>query len=380
MAPGTHRDAPARRILLAGGGSAGHVFPALAVVRALEYRLPGLDFQWLGSDRIESTLVPAAGIPFQRIDIRFAYRALNLRNLTYFRQHVMPILLGRPFLQARSMLDGYKPGLVLATGGYVSAPVIWAAMERNVPVVLIEMNDPPGLVNWHFAPRAWRVFVANPDIALGFLGRCAQAKLRLSGYPAMPVSRNRGRVLRELGIEPDRRLLVAMGGSLGATPIHRTVASFIRRAAESPDPHWNKLSVLHVAGERMQLLQSSVDGSQLPERPVQYRQVGFLDDSASVMAAADFYIGRSGAATVAELIQAGIPSFLIPDTQHKDRQQFGNAAQLVRRGLGHVSPNANPDGLEIISWLEHVWDRPRQSPPDPAPASLIAEELMTLWQ
>ena len=91
----------------------------------------------------------------------------------------------------------------------------------------------------------------------------------------------------------------------------------------------------------MQLLQSSVDGSQLPERPVQYRQVGFLDDSASVMAAADFYIGRSGAATVAELIQAGIPSFLIPDTQHKDRQQFGNAAQLVRRGLGHVSPNAN---------------------------------------
>ena len=380
MATGTHRDAPARRIMLAGGGSAGHVFPALAVVRSLEHRQPDLEFQWLGSDRIESTLVPAAGIPFQRFDIRFAYRALTVQNIAYFRKHILPIFFGRPFFQARSMLDAYQPGLVLATGGYVSAPVIWAALERNIPVALIEMNSPPGGVNWHFSPRAWKVFAANPEIAQGFLGRCAGAKVKVSGYPAMPVSSNRVRVLRELGIEPDRKLVVAMGGSLGATPVHRAVVSFLRRAAESVDPQWNKLALLHVAGERMQLLQSSVDSSQLPERPVQYRQVGFLEDSASVLAAADFYIGRSGAATVGELVQAGIPSFLIPDTQHRDRQQFGNAAHMVRLGLAHVSDNANPDGREIMHWLERCWDCPRLPAPDPAPASLIAEELTSLWQ
>lgn len=380
MDPGSHRDTAARRILLAGGGSAGHVYPALAVVRALEYRLPGLEFRWLGSDRIESSIVPAAGIPFQRIDIRFGWRAFNRRNLPYFREHILPILLGRPFLQARDMLDGFQPGLVLATGGYVSAPVIWAALERNIPVALIVIDDPPGGVNWFFAPRAWRIFTASQEIAQGFLGRTATAKLHVSGFPAMPVNRNRSRVLRDLGLDGRRRLLVAMGGSLGATPIHRAVASFIRRAAESPDPNWNNLAVLHVAGERMQLLQSATDASKLPDRPVQYHRVGFLDDCASVLAAADFYIGRSGAATIGELLQAGIPSFLIPDTQHRDRQQFGNAAQLARRGQGYVSPNANPDGREIIEWLERVWDQPRLSAPDPAPASRIAEELLALWQ
>ena len=379
METGTHRDQPARRILLAGGGSAGHVFPALAVVRALAHRLPGLELRWLGSDRIESSIVPAAGIPFQRIDIRFAWRAFNRKNLPYFRQHILPILMGRPFMQARDMLDGFKPGLVLATGGYVSAPVIWAALERNIPVALIEMNDPPGAVNWYFAPRAWRIFTASEQIALGFLGRCASAKLQISGYPAMPVNRNRSRVQRDLGLDSRHKLLVAMGGSLGATPIHRAIASFVRRAAESPDPHWNNLCVLHVAGERMQLLQSSSDPTQLPERPVHYRQVGFLEDAASVLAAADFYVGRSGAATVGELLQAGIPAFLIPDTQHKDRQQFGNAERLVLSGLGYISPNANPDGREIINWLDHVWEQPRRSAPDPAPASLIAEELLALW-
>ncbi|MEZ5339340.1 MAG: UDP-N-acetylglucosamine--N-acetylmuramyl-(pentapeptide) pyrophosphoryl-undecaprenol N-acetylglucosamine transferase [bacterium] len=380
MATGSHRDSPARRVLLAGGGSAGHVFPALAVVRSLEHRVRDLEFQWLGSDRIESTIVPAAGIPFQRFDIRFAYRALSIQNLNYYRQHILPILFGRPFLQARSMLDAYQPGLLLATGGYVSAPVIWAALDRNVPVALITLDDPPGAVNWHFAPQAWRVFTASPQIAEGFLGRCAQAKLRVCGYPAMPVSRNRVRVLRELGIDPERRVIVAMGGSLGATPVHRAVVSFLKRAADSPDPQWNKLALLHVAGERMQLMQSAVDSSQLPERPVQYRQVGFLEDSASVMAAADFYIGRSGAATVGELLQAGIPAFLIPDTQHRDRQQFGNAHQLQLTGQGHVSANANPDGREIMHWLERVWDAPRREAPEPAPASLIAEELTSLWQ
>lgn len=368
------------RIALAGGGTGGHVYPLLAVVRALQQeRQPEL--LWLGSERIESQIVPDAGLPFQQIDIRFSWRRPVPANWGYYRRHILPILLGRPFRQARQALERFKPELLLAAGGYVSAPAIWAAQQLGIATALLEINDPPGLVNWWFAPEAWRVYCISEACAAGFQGRCSQAKLRVSGCPAMPPVRSREEVYAAYGIEPQRRLMLVMGGSLGSGAIHRLVADALSCAREQPDPRWNELAVLDVGGERAELLdlfRETADGGS--SGPLQCRTVDYLQDSAGALAAADFYVGRSGAATVGELIASGTQSLMIPDPQHADRQQFGNAKLLSERGQGEILPQEQASGALVLDWLKRVWDRPRSEPPQPPAAQLLARDLLSLWE
>lgn len=366
--------------MLAGGGTAGHVMPALAVLNALQLRCPQLRPVWIGSERIESSLVPEAGIDFQRIDIRFSYRAPSPANLLYYRRHILPLIGGKPFRQALAALDAHRPEIVLATGGYVAAPVVWAALERQIPVALLEINNPPGLVNWFFADRAWRIYAASDAIAAALAARCALSKLKVSGCPARCPQRSRARVCHELGIDAGRRILLAMGGSLGAGAIHRAVRELLFAASRSMDARWQQLAVLNVAGERASLRDGLAGGENLPAGPVAYYTVDFLEGAVDALAASDFYLGRSGAATVGELLACGLPALLIPDPQHADHQQYGNAEVLVARGQGALLEQAEASGAAILEWLGEVWDQPRLEPPQPPAADLIADDLLAIWE
>ena len=366
------------RVMFAGGGTAGHVMPGLAVLTALNHRHPRLAACWVGSDRIESTLVPAQGIDFLPIDIRFSYRPLLPRNFGYYVKYILPLLLGRPFRQSLAMIDRWRPQAVIATGGYVAAPVIWAALWRGIPVALIEINNPPGLVNWIFSSRAWRVFAATPAIADEFFTRCSRQKIVTAGYPVVTPQRSKTKVYRDYHIASNRRLLLAMGGSLGAGAIHRSVRELLFAAARHHDPRWERLAVLNVGGERADLIGELAAEQDLPAGPVQYRTTGYLTDAVGAIQAADFYLGRSGASTVGELAAAGLPSLLIPDPQHLDKQQYGNAASLVRRGQGRILEQEEVNGAVLLDWLDHAWDQPHVPPPDPPAADVIADELLKL--
>jgi UDP-N-acetylglucosamine--N-acetylmuramyl-(pentapeptide) pyrophosphoryl-undecaprenol N-acetylglucosamine transferase len=138
--------------------------------------------------------------------------------------------------------------------------------------------------------------------------------------------------------------------------------------------------VLNVAGERPALRDDLASTDVLPAGPVQYCTVDYLPDAISALAASDFYIGRSGAATVGELIASGVPALLIPDPQHIDQQQLGNAQVLVRRGQGHVLPQDEVSGAVILDWLKLVWDSPRVEPPSPPAADSIADDLLNAWE
>ena len=229
--------------MLAGGGTAGHVYPLLAVHSALKHRMPVLSSYWVGSERIESQLVPDAGVNFHQIDIRFSYRAPVPANWSYCFRHILPLVLGRPFRQALHALDGFRPQLVLASGGYVASPVIWAAIRRGIPVALVEINNPPGRVNWHFAPEAWRVYCATPGIADQLQGRCCGAKIRVLGYPVRVAERTRARVCADYNISPKRRILLVMGGSLGAGALHRAVRDLLINAQSAFGTPWRDLTL-----------------------------------------------------------------------------------------------------------------------------------------
>jgi len=377
---GANQRGEHRRLLVTGGGTAGHVTPALAVVQALRQRIPNLDVAWVGSDRIESHIVPQAEIGFRRIDIRFSYRPLKPVNYNYYLKYILPIIGGKPFRQGLAAVEAIRPDLVLATGGYVAAPVTWAAQHRNIPTALLEINNPPGLVNWLFAENAWRIYAASAAIAREFHTRCAANKVLVAGYPARRPQRLRARVCHDHGIDPRRRILLAMGGSLGAGAIHRAVRELLYAASRSTDKRWRQLAVLNVAGERHNLRDAVAGSEALPDGPINYHTVDFLDDAMGALSASDFYLGRSGAATVGELITCGIPALLVPDPQHSDRQQYGNADVLVERGQGTVVDQPSINGQLLLNWLDQHWDQPRVKPPHPAAADLIAEDLLSCWE
>jgi len=375
-----NQQAQQQRVMYTGGGTAGHVYPALAVHEELSLRLPRLAACWVGSERIEATIVPQAAIPFRHIDIRFSYKPLKPTNFGYYWRYILPIIGGRPFRQALAAVDGFRPELVLSTGGYVAAPVTWAALHRNIPVALLEINNPPGIVNWHFSDRAWRIYAASEAIAAEFAARCAQNKIKVLGYPARLPQRRPARVYHDYGIEPNRRILLAMGGSLGAGAIHRAVRELLHAAATDNDPRWRQLAVLNVAGERQSLRDALAGGLTLPPGPIDYYTVDFLEDAVGALAASDFYLGRSGAATVGELLACGLPSLLIPDPQHSDQQQYGNARILLARGQGTLAEQGQIHGGMLLDWLKRVWNQPRYAPPDPPAAAAIAIDLLSAWE
>lgn len=369
-----------RRLLLTGGGTAGHVNPLLAVLERLEARDHSLQPLWLGSERIESQIVPAAGVPFQRIDIRFSYRLPTPGNWGYYRRHILPLLLGKPFQQAKSVLEGFRPDLVFASGGYVSAPAIWAAQALDIPVALLQLDDPPGTVNYHFAERAWRVLCSTERVAEQFAGRAAPRKLLLCGYPALTPRRNLSNVRREYGIDPGRRLLLVMGGSLGTGAVHRAILDFMHQTIERPRARWLQLAVLHVAGERTDLLDDELARADIGMSAVQYVRAGYLTDPMGALLASDFYFGRCGAATTGELLACGIPALLMPDPQHSDKQQYGNAAVLSRSGQGRlIEQSSAAHGSQLLDWLLDVWQQERTPPPSPPAADLAAEALLEVW-
>jgi len=373
--------------MLSGGGTAGHVYPLFGVLEALADLLKEkggrAQAQWIGSERIESRIVPqlaerlqqrsaALELEFRRIDIRFSWRRPSPSNWGYYREHILPIALGRPFRQAQQLVDSFEPEMMIAAGGYVSAPALQAAQRRGIPYALLQLDNPPGLVNQWFAPAAWRVFCATEGIKSALEGRSARAKLLVTGFPAQRPQRTAAQWREQLGLQEGQRLLVCMGGSLGAGAVRRAVEALLAAVAADPDSRWRQLAVLDVGGERG-IRANPVEGV-LGNAP-RYIPWDYLDDSIGVLQAADFYLGRSGAATVGELLAAGLPSLLIPDRQHADRQQYGNAEALVQRGQGQLLDEREVSGATLLDWLRRVWDRPRLSAMQPSAAQLIAAEL-----
>jgi UDP-N-acetylglucosamine--N-acetylmuramyl-(pentapeptide) pyrophosphoryl-undecaprenol N-acetylglucosamine transferase len=395
--------------MLAGGGTGGHVYPLLAIVEALEgvepHPLPAnpvaaasrsrtaaemppplgrppseqYEFHFIGSERSESRIVPQYAqesqlpIQFHQIDVRFSYRLPTPRNWGYYRAHILPLLGGRPFRQARAVLERVQPDLVLASGGYVSAPALWAARQLGIPYALLQLDAAVGLVNRHFAPQAARVYASTERAALSLRADCAERHVLVSGFPARRPRLERGAVLAQYGFDPARRLFTVMGGSLGTGAIAGLAAELVELLDTSA--YADDIAVLFSAGERMDTARAIREAG---TQRLQFAAVDYIGDSVSVLAASDFYLGRSGASTVAELIACGPQSLLIPDPQHHDRQQYLNAAELVRRGNGEVLEQREATGAGAAAWLQRVWDKPRVAGPETPAAEVIASDIRRL--
>jgi len=318
--------------LIAGGGTAGHTLPGIAIGRALVARGHAESaIHFVGSERgSEVRLVPEAGFTLTALPGRGIQRKLTLDN-------VGAVLgLVRAFGRALGLVHRRRPSVVVALGGYASVACALAAVLYRIPIVVAEQNAVPGAANRMVARFAKAAAVSFPGTDL--------PRAMVTGNPVRPEilavdrARDRAAARRALGLPDDRVVVLAFGGSLGARRINRAVAGLVDRWADRSD-----VAIRHVVGER-----DWDDPTARGEEPtgsdgILYRPVRYEDDMPTALAAADVVVSRAGATTVAELAVLGLPSILVPLPIATADHQTANARGLVDRAAARLVPDAELD-------------------------------------
>lgn len=314
------------RVLIAAGGTGGHVFPALAVAEALQSR--GWHAEWVGTDRgLESRVVPARGIGLHIL------RFTGLRGKGLAAWLTLPSRLWRAFAQAREIVRAFRPNVVVAFGGYVTFPIGLAARGCRVPLCIHEQNAVMGTANRWLAKIADRVMVSFPGTAF------APADAELTGNPVrediVAMAHPSARYAERVG--PLR--LAVIGGSLGASAINAVMPAAIGRAQSEGA----SLEIIHQTGERDL---AAVTG-EYAKRNITARCQAFIDDVGEVYAWADVVIARAGASTVSELACAGVAGIFIPLPNAIDDHQTANARYLTSAEAGWLMPQSGLDAEQL---------------------------------
>jgi len=304
-------------VLFAGGGTGGHLFPALALAEEIKRRIPAAEITFVGTSRgIETQVLPAQGYKLVRIWIRGFKRRLSLGNL------IFPLMLITSLIQSLALIIKSKPDVVIGTGGYVSGPVVLMAALLGVPTLIQEQNSYPGFSTRLLSRWVDRVHLSFEESRRYFKH---QNKLRVSGNPTRSELRSipREEALKKFNLSPDRITLLVFGGSQGATRINQALLGILDKLMRG-----EKLQLIWATGQKdFEEVKAACRryGERVYVRP-------FIDDMASAYAACDLALCRSGATTVAELTRCGVPALLVPYPYAAAGHQEYNARTLAAKG------------------------------------------------
>ncbi len=301
------------RILFAGGGTGGHVYPAIAIADAVKILEPTASIAFVGTrDRIEWTAVPKAGYPIHPITISGLHRKLTARNLTF------PFKLLKGLKESWSLVGAFDPDVVVGTGGYVSGPVLWTASLRGRKTLIQEQNAYAGATNRLLGRRADRIHIAFPEAASYFPAK----RSRLTGNPVRDslTLPTRSEARTALGMPADAQVLFLFGGSLGSRALNDAMKSSVARLLEAPDRY-----ILWQTGPRY------FDEMQAVLSHERLQTMAFVERMDWAYAAADLVVCRAGAITCSELMATGSPALLVPSKNVAEDHQTKNAQSMVSR-------------------------------------------------
>lgn len=317
------------KILFAGGGTAGHINPAIAVAGYIKDKHPDAEIVFIGTKRgMESRLVPQAGYEFHTIDVEGFQRKLSVENI---KRNISAVskLLGASNA-ARKLLLQLKPDVVVGTGGYVSAPVLSQAAKLGIKCCIHEQNAFAGKTNKMLAPKVDAVMLAMPEAAKFIKPKNEPI---IVGNPVRQsiIDMKKDEARQQLGLD-ERRVILSFGGSLGARRINETVADVIAA-------HWQsgKYVHYHATGKYgTELMPALLKEKGVDMTAENLRITEYIDNMDLLMAAADLVICRAGAITVSELAVQGKPAILIPSPNVAENHQFYNAMTLVGRDAAEL--------------------------------------------
>ncbi|HXX39638.1 MAG TPA: undecaprenyldiphospho-muramoylpentapeptide beta-N-acetylglucosaminyltransferase [bacterium] len=332
-------------LLLTGGGTGGHVYPALALAEAIRRRDPRAHVTFAGSHAgMEASLVPAAGVPFVGLSVRPPRGRSLPRTAAALATGAVSLW------QAAVLVRGFRPHAIVATGGIAAAPVVIVGAFFHVPVVILEGNVLPGRINRVLARWSRAVAVAWDDTVPHVQAR----RVVVTGLPVRAEVRavRRADGLREFGLAGSRYTVLVLGGSQGASRLNAAVEQAVGLLRERRD-----VQVLHQvgggwAGSTASAREDRVVGA------ARYVRVPYIDRIGAAYACADVVVSRCGAAALAEITTAGLPAILVPYPHAAEDHQARNAEPLVRAGAASLIPDASLDGETLAREIVSVLDFP----------------------
>jgi len=316
---------PLRKVIISGGGTGGHIFPAVAIANALKERYNDIDILFVGAiGRMEMEKVPAAGYKIEGLNISGIQRKLTLKNFA------VPFKIIGSTLKAKKILKAFKPDIVIGTGGFASGPMLRAAAKKGIPTVIQEQNSFPGLTNKILAKRVNKICVAFDGLEKYF----PKEKIVLTGNPVrsevVKLQGKRPRAAEFFALDESKPTILIVGGSLGARTINHAVKKF---ATE-----WNRnYQVIWQTGKPFyEEAIKHVDENKLNNVKV-YDFIAKMD---LAYAMADAVISRAGAIAISELCLVQKPVVLIPSPNVAEDHQTKNAMALVNHGAAVLIKDA----------------------------------------
>jgi UDP-N-acetylglucosamine--N-acetylmuramyl-(pentapeptide) pyrophosphoryl-undecaprenol N-acetylglucosamine transferase len=337
------------RVIIAGGGTGGHLYPGIAIAEEVTAR-PGGEVLFVGTARgLETKLVPQAGFPLELLDVSGLKRsgiAGTLRGLAR---------LPRAFVASRAILRRYRPDLVIGVGGYASGPIVLAAALSGYATAIQEQNSRPGLTNRLLGRFVRRVFIAFDEARAHFASR----KVGLVGNPVRRRFLLRTTPLTSTG-EGAAPTLLVVGGSQGARAVNDLVSAMveilmIKRSSDAMPRIVHQTGPGDFERTRQRYVEMGIDAGVVEVRP-------YIDDMAATLGRASLVVGRAGALTLAELAIMGCPAILIPLPTAADDHQTRNAREFERAGAAVVVAQSGATGERLADLVSSLMaDAPRRA-------------------
>lgn len=319
------------KILVTGGGTGGHVFPAIAIADAIKKMRPDTEFLFVGAHgKMEMERVPKAGYAIEGLNIAGFQRSLSLKNLSF------PIKLLRSLWKARDIVKKFKPDVVIGTGGYASGPVMRAAQRAGIPTLIQEQNSYAGVTNKILGKKAARVCVAYDHMEQFF----PQEKIVFTGNPVrsdiLHLEGKREEGIKYYGLDPEKKTIVVIGGSLGARTLNNAmrdnVELFEKYSLPGGEGRGGAIQVIWQCGKFYEYEYTAMETAKLPN----VQCLAFIDRMDLLYAAADVVISRAGALSISELCLVGKPAILVPSPNVAEDHQTKNALALVEKGAARL--------------------------------------------
>lgn len=332
------------KILISGGGTGGHIFPALSIADEIKRRHPDADIRFVGAmGRMEMERVPRAGYPIEGLPVAGFDRKHLWRNVGVLFK------LWRSMRKARKIVKDFAPDIAIGVGGYASGPTLKAAQKRGVPTLLQEQNSYAGVTNKLLAAGAEAICVAYPDMERFF----PADKIVMTGNPVraslLASNLSREEAKRQLGFDPERPLVLALGGSLGARTINEAITASLPNLREAGASLLWQTGKLYIDGCRP-----------LVEGEPGMCATAFVDDMGTAYRAADLVVARAGAGTISEIQNLGCSAILVPSPNVAEDHQRRNAEALSFRGAAVMILDSDavatlPDAISSL-----LADEPRR--------------------
>lgn len=331
------------RVVLSGGGTGGHIYPALALRKQLLNHRPETDFLYIGTHKgLEERIVQREGISFRAIEIQGIKRSLSLDNVKTV------YLMLRSIQKAKQYLKEYQPDVVIGTGGYVCAPVLYAAAKLHIPTIIHEQNSVAGVTNKFLARYVDKIAICFKNVEKDF--QRYQNKLVFTGNPrAQEVARIQTKAdLGQWGLDSNTKTVLFFGGSRGAQKINETLIEALPFLSEA------KFQSLIVTGDiYYEWFQDKCEEFNASSK---IKIVSYIDNMPEILNAVDLVVCRSGATTLTELTALAKSSILIPSPNVTGNHQQYNAQSLVESGAAEMILEKNLTATHLFGSIEEIMN------------------------